>query len=271
MRVTAIQTNPGTDLEANLAGAARLIADAVAEDRPDFVVLPEVMAFMGGTVADKQATAEDVPGGKIYRYLREIASKHKIFLHGGSFYESTPGTNLVFNTSVVFDPAGEEVARYRKIHLYDVTTPGGDTYRESDVVGRGEDVVTFNAGDTTVGCSICYDIRFAELYRKLADRGARVIVVPAAFTLQTGKDHWEVLLRARAIETQTYIIAAAQTGAFAQDGSKRFTWGHSMIVDPWGHILAQAHDGEGWTTARLDFEYQDSIRQKLPVHQHHVL
>jgi nitrilase len=271
MRVTAVQTNPGTDLEANLADVRRLIGEAVDQDRPDFVLLPEVMAFMGGSVGDRHASAEQLPGGRVYTFLSELAKEHRIVLHGGSFFEAAPGANLPYNTSVVFDRTGTEIARYRKIHLFDVTTPGGHAYRESDVTGRGEEVVTFEADGTTVGCSICYDLRFPELYRKLADKGARVIVVPAAFTAQTGKDHWEVLLRARAIETQAYIVAAGQWGRFTVTEGVRQVWGHSMIVDPWGHVLAQAHEGVGWTTARLDFAYQDQIRQNLPVHGHHFL
>lgn len=271
MRVTAIQTNSGTDLDANLAEARRLVAEAVAADRPDFVVLPEMVSFMGGSVADRQATAEEIPGGRVYAALSEIARDNRVVLHGGSFYEAAPGTELVFNTSVVFGPDGAELARYRKIHLFDVTTPGGHAYRESDVVGRGTEIVGFDAAGARIGCTICYDLRFPELYRRLADEGARVIVVPAAFTLQTGKDHWEVLLRARAVETQTFVVAAAQWGTFRQSDGLRQTWGHSMVVDPWGHILAQAGEGVGWTTARLDFGYQDRIRANLPVHQHHVL
>lgn len=271
MRVTVVQTNPGTDKAANLAEARRIVGEAVSADRPDLVVLPEMLAFMGGSIEDRRRTAEEIPGGEVYRALAGIARDNGVFLHGGSFYEAAPGTELIYNTTVVFDRTGAEVARYRKIHLFDVDTPGGESYRESDVVGRGGEVVTYDCEGVKVGCTICYDIRFAELYRQLADAGSRIIAVPAAFTLQTGKDHWEVLLRARAIETQTYIVAASQTGSFEQPEGVRRTWGHSMIVDPWGHILAQARDGVGWATARLDFDYQDKIRRNLPVHEHHVL
>lgn len=271
MRVTAVQTNPGTDMDANLDEVRRLVGAAVEQDRPDFVLLPEVFAFMGGSVAEKRASAEQIPGGPVYTALADLARQHRIVLHSGSFYEAVPDTDRIYNNSVVFDRDGTELARYRKIHLYDVTTPGGFTYRESEIHGRGDEVVTFEADGTCFGCSICYDIRFPELYRLLADKGARVIVVPAAFTLQTGKDHWEVLLRARAIETQTYIVAAGQWGRFTQPDGDRHVWGHSMIIDPWGHVLAQAQDTVGWTTARLDFAYQDKIRTNLPVHEHHVL
>lgn len=271
MRITVVQTNSGSDLDANLASIRHLVAAAVAADRPDLIVLPEMMAFIGGSTEDRRRSAEHIPGGKVYQALAELAREFGIFLHGGSFFETVPGSSLVYNTTVVFDRAGAEVTRYRKIHLFDVTTPGGQSYRESDVVGRGGEVVTYDAEGVKFGCTICYDLRFAELYRQLADRGVRAIAVPAAFTLQTGKDHWEVLLRARAIETQTYIIAASQTGSFMQPDGVRQTWGHSMIVDPWGQILAQAADGTGWATARLDIERQDRIRADLPVSQHHVL
>jgi deaminated glutathione amidase len=152
-----------------------------------------------------------------------------------------------------------------------VVTPDGREYRESAVVGRGREVVTYAAEGVRVGCSICYDLRFGELYRRLAADGAQLLAVPAAFTLQTGKDHWEVLLRARAIETQCFVLAAAQVGAFPAGRDTRHNWGHSMIVDPWGKVLAQMPERPGFATARLDLEYLDRVRGMLPVGQHRVL
>jgi len=274
MKISAIQMNTRSDKSANLAEARRLAARAVERDRPDMVVFPEVFAFMGSSVADKRAAAEELPeaggdGGAAYETLREIAREHGVFVHGGSFVEKDG--DCYFNTTIAFDREGAELARYRKIHLFDVTTPDGRSYRESDTFGAGREVVTYKAGDVTIGCSICYDLRFAELYRALAEAGADVMMVPAAFTLQTGKDHWEVLLRARAIETETYVVAAAQTGNYFEGNDERASWGHTMIVNPWGHILAQAGEGTGHASADIDLDYLKQVRARIPVANHRVL
>lgn len=274
MKISAIQMNTGSVKAANLAQARELSAQAAMRDRPDMLVLPEVFAFMGSTVEDKRAAAEELPkvgetGGDAYETLRGIARDHSVFVHGGSFVERD-GDGF-FNTTVAFGRTGRELARYRKIHLFDVTTPDGRDYRESDTFGAGRDVVTYDADGVTVGCSICYDLRFAELYRALAEAGADVIMVPAAFTLQTGKDHWEVLLRARAIETQTFVVAAAQTGTYFEGNDERASWGHSMIVNPWGHMIAQAGEGTGHASAEIDREYISTVRARIPVAQHRVL
>jgi len=274
MKISAIQMNTGSNKAANLVQARALVAEAVTRDRPDMVVLPEVFAFMGASVADKRAAAEELPepgqaGREAYETLRGMAREHSVFVHGGSFVERDGET--FFNTTLAFDRDGVELARYRKIHLFDVTTPDGRSYRESDTFGGGDAVVTYRAGDITVGCTICYDLRFAELYRALAEAGAHVIMVPAAFTLQTGKDHWEVLLRARAIETQTYVVAAAQTGTYFEGNDERASWGHSMIVNPWGHMIAQAGEGTGHTSAEIDLDYLSTVRTRIPVADHRVL
>jgi predicted amidohydrolase len=278
MKITTLQMNTRSDKSANLEQARTLALRAVETDAPDMLVLPEVFAFMGSSVADKRTAAEELPvvrqgagraGGAAYETLREMARDHGVFVHGGSFVERAG--NEFFNTTIAFDRSGAELARYRKIHLFDVSTPDGREYRESATFGAGREIVTYKADDVTVGCSICYDLRFAELYRALAEAGANVIMVPAAFTLQTGKDHWEVLLRARAIETQTFVVAAAQTGTYHEGNDERASWGHSMIVDPWGHILAQAREGTGHATATVELEYADQVRQRIPVTQHRVL
>lgn len=269
MRVCVVQMNSVNDRAANLAQARRLIEQAVSDDRPDLIVLPEVWAFQGGTPEERQAAAETVPDGPAYLLLQELAARHKIVLHGGSFLERAG--DRMFNTTVAFGRDGEELARYRKIHLFDVVTPDGREYRESAHVGRGEQVVTYEAGGLSVGCSICYDLRFGELYRKLAGQGAQLLMVPAAFTLQTGKDHWEILLRARAIETECYVAAAAQVGAFPAGRDVRHNWGHSMIVDPWGKVVVQVSDRPGFATARLDLAYLAKVRELIPVGQHRVL
>lgn len=269
MRVCVVQMTSINDKAHNLREAERLIARAVQEERPDLVVLPEVWAFQGGSNEERRGAAEAIPGGEAYAFLRATAARHGIWLHGGSYLEREGEAR--YNTSVAFDRAGREVARYRKIHLFDVVTPDGREYRESATVGRGQDVVTYDAEGLKVGCTICYDLRFGELYRALAEQGAQLIVVPAAFTLQTGKDHWEVLLRARAIETGCYVAAAAQVGLYPSGKEQRACWGHSMLIDPWGKLLAQVTDRPGAATARLDLGYLGRVREMLPVHQHRVL
>jgi predicted amidohydrolase len=274
MKIAAIQMNTRNDKSANLVRARELADAAVAADAPDMLVLPEVFAFMGGSVEEKRAAAEELPvsgadGGPAYECLRDMARDHGVFVHGGSFVERDGDDFL--NTTLAFGRDGDELARYRKIHLFDVSTPDGREYRESATFGAGRDVVTYLAGDTRIGCSICYDLRFAELYLRLAEAGADVIMVPAAFTLQTGKDHWEVLLRARAIETQTWVVAAAQTGTYPEGNDERASWGHSMIVDPWGQVRAQAGEGTGHATAAIDLDYLRSVRARIPVADHRVL
>ena len=269
MKVSLIQMNSQDDKAANLAQAERLITEAVQDDRPDFVVLPELFTYMGDDAEGSRAAAEAFPGGEAYVLMRNLARRFGVTLHAGSMLEHDDGR--LYNTTVVFDGDGAELARYRKIHLFDIVTPGGESYRESDVMDRGGDIVSYVENGTRVGCTICYDIRFAELYRSLADVGAQVITIPSAFTLETGKDHWEVLCRARAIETQTYVLAPNQVGKHPEGNEMRACFGHSMVVDPWGHVLARARDKPGYISARLDFPYLASVRQGLPVHEHHVL
>lgn len=272
MRLSVVQMNSRDDKAANLAAAERLVGAAVREDRPDLVVLPEVWTCMGGGETAKRAAAERLDEtGEAWRLMRDLARRHRIWLHGGSVLETAPGEAKLFNTTVVFDPDGREVARYRKIHLFDITAPDGREYRESATFGRGRELVTYEARGIRVGCAICYDLRFGELFRALAERDVDLLVVPSAFTLQTGKDHWEVLLRARAIETQTYVAAAAQWGPHAAGREERWSWGRALIVDPWGLVVAQACDGEGFATARLDRERIAEIRARIPLRAHRVL
>jgi nitrilase len=268
MKVSLIQMNSINDKEKNLAEARRLVDKAVKEEKPDWVLLPECFDFLGGSVADKLRIAETVPGGPAYNLCRDLARQHQVFLHAGSIAEKVEGESKVHNTTLVFDRAGKEVARYRKIHLFDVTSPDGVEYKESAAVKAGDAVVTYDCEGVTVGCAICYDLRFPELFQALARKGAQVIALPAAFTQQTGKDHWEVLLRARAIETETYMCAAGQTGAHLSGNEKRLCYGHSLVADPWGHVVAKASDGVGIVSTRLDPAYTEKVRGLIPVHQH---
>lgn len=267
MKVSLVQMNSQNDKSVNLQTAATLIDNVVKAESPQLVVLPEYFAFLDDNVSAMHASAETFPGGETWTFLSSMAAKHRITLHAGSIVEKD-GEHF-YNTSLVFGPDGQQIARYRKIHLFDVETPEGIVYRESDSIRRGEDVVTYRIGDLTVGCGICYDIRFPELFQRLRDRGADIIVLPAAFTLSTGKDHWEVLARARAIETQTYFLAVGQTGTYAS--GRKACYGHSIAINPWGHVIAQSPDFVTAVTATLDFDYMKSVRQSLPVANHCVL
>jgi nitrilase len=270
MKVSLVQMNSISDKAANIASARALIEKAVAEESPDWVLLPEQFDWAGGGRGDKYANAEILPGGPAYTMARELAQKHRIFIHAGSLMERIEGDERIHNTSVVFNRQGEEIARYRKIHLFDVTTPDGASYRESATVKAGSAVVTYDCEGVTIGCSICYDLRFPDLFQALARKGAQMIALPAAFTLQTGKDHWEVLLRARAIETQTYVCASAQTGSFTVGNEQRATYGHSLVADPWGHVVAKASDGIGIVSTRIDPAVVAKVRRMIPVAEHRV-
>jgi nitrilase len=280
MRVSVVQMNPGHDKSANIDQARTLITAALAEDRPDVVTLPEVWTCLGGDRAGKFAQAEELPpqgyspgsnapGGPAYEFLRDLARRAGIHVHGGSMIERA-GDRL-FNTTVVFNPEGTEVARYRKIHLFDIVSPDGTAFRESATYGAGQDIITFEAKGVRLGCAICYDLRFPELFLALRRAGAELIFMPSAFTLQTGKDHWEVLIRARAIETQCWFAAAATYGRHFDKGEPRMTYGHSMVVDPWGHVVAKVSDGTGWTTARIDPALTSRVRRDMPVLEHRRL
>jgi nitrilase len=263
--------NSRNDKAANITAAKGLMERAIAEEHPDLLVLPEYFDFVGGGLADKLRAGESLPGGPAYAMCQEVARAQRVFVHAGSLVESVPNEEKVHNTTVVFNRSGQEVARYRKIHLFDIVTPDGMEYAESATVRPGSTLVTYDLEGLTVGCSICYDLRFPELFQGLARKGAQIIALPACFTLQTGKDHWEVLCRARAIETQTYFLAAAQWGGHTRGNQTRHSYGHSMIVDPWGHVVAKASDGAGIVTARLEPERVARVRQDMPIAQHKVL
>ncbi len=270
MEVSLIQMNSIGDKAANIGAATKLIERAVAEEGPDWVCLPECFDFLGGDRGAKFAAAEKLPGGPAYAAMQALAHRHKIFIHAGSILEKPDEGERIHNTTVVFDRAGAEIARYRKIHMFDVTTPDGAQYRESASFAPGDAVVTYHCEDIIVGCSICYDLRFPDLFQALAARGADMIALPAAFTQQTGKDHWEVLCRARAIETQTFFCASAQTGAHVVGNERRLTYGHSLVVDPWGHVVAKASDGVGVVSTRIDLSLVERVRLQIPVAQHKV-
>jgi predicted amidohydrolase len=255
----------GADKAQNLEVATRLIKKA-AESGADFVGLPENFSWMGPE-PERAGNAETLEGATLAR-MAELARSLKITVLAGSVLETGAPGGRLFNTSTLFGPDGARIGLYRKIHLFDVEVGDGQTYRESAAVAPGTEVVVADAPLGKVGLSVCYDLRFPELYRQLAKNGAVLLTVPAAFTLMTGKDHWEVLLRARAIENQAYVIAPAQQGKHPKD---RLTWGHAMVVDPWGLVTARASEGEGLAIAELDLEYLAKVRRTLPALQHRRL
>jgi deaminated glutathione amidase len=258
LRVAAVQLNSTADLPANLKLADSLTR-AAAADGAKLIVLPEKWTAMGSN-EQLRAAAETLEGSAI-RWARSIARELGVDLVAGSILERLDGREKLANASVHVNPRGEIVAVYRKVHMFDVEIDGR-SYRESELEQPGEEIVlSRTAGGVELGLSICYDLRFPELYRVLAVGGARVIALPAAFTLATTRDHWETLVRARAIENQAFVIAANQVGA--HPGGHR-SGGRSMIVDPWGLVLAQAPDHDGHIVAELDLERQREIRASLP-------
>lgn len=262
-----VQLTSGAALARNLDRCRALVEDAAAMGAR-LVVLPENFAFLGEHETAKMAVAETVPGeGPILSAMRQLARDRKVELVLGGMPEALSATH-VHNTSVYLDARGEIRGIYRKIHLFDVAIPDGAVYRESASVAAGNEAVVVDASLGKVGLSICYDLRFPELYRRLSSDGARILTVPAAFTLHTGRDHWHPLLRARAIENLAFVLAAAQ---FGRHNAKRVTFGHACIVDPWGHVLAEVGDREGVAVAELDFEYQDRLRRELPALEHRRL
>jgi predicted amidohydrolase len=258
----AVQMTSTADVERNLATAERLIDEAVARGA-SFVGLPENFAFLRSE-GEPVPSPQSLDGPWIER-MAARARRHAITLLLGSLPERIEGDSRVYNTSVLLGPDGRVRATYRKIHLFDIDLPGLEHLKESRSVAPGRDLVLADAGFGQVGLSVCYDLRFPELYRELTRRGARVLAVPSAFTERTGKDHWEILLRARAIENLAYVFAPAQCGVH---GKGRSSHGHAMIVDPWGSIVAQAADGEGVALARLDFDRLDRLRSELPALSH---
>jgi len=261
----AIQMTSLPDLEKNLAQAEELI-DLAVRRGAELVSLPENFPFLGAET-DKINRAEAI-AQQSEKFLKTMAQRFQITLVGGGFPVPVEG-GKVYNTALLIDPSGQELARYHKVHLFDVNVPDGNTYRESSTVMAGDSLPSVYVSEKlgTLGLSVCYDVRFPELYRHLSHKGADVIFVPAAFTAFTGKDHWQVLLQARAIENTCYIIAPAQTG---QHYAMRHTHGHAMIIDPWGVILADAGDTPGVAIAEINPARLEQVRRQMPSLQHRV-
>jgi predicted amidohydrolase len=257
VRAAAIQLNSNPEKDRNLSVAGLLVRDA-AGDGAGLIVLPEKFNVLGSP-EDLHAGAEPVPGPTT-EWAGALCRELGVWLVAGSIVERVEGEDKLRNTSVLVGPDGSVHAVYRKIHLFDVEV-GGMVYRESDAEAPGDEVVVADAGGVELGMAVCYDLRFPELFRIMAVRGARIVSLPAAFTVPTGRAHWEILVRARAIENQAFVIAAGQIGSHPPDHE---SYGHSMIVDPWGVVLAQAPDEVGFVAADLDLDAQREVREKLP-------
>ena len=263
MKIAALQMVSTTSVERNLDAARALVGRAAAEGA-ELLVLPEYFCLMGRSDRDKLAVAEAPGTGPIQSMLAESAREHRVWLVGGTLPLTSGEEGRVMNANLVFSPAGKQVARYDKIHLFRYDN-GREQYDEGRTLRAGSEPVAFDAGGWRVGLSICYDLRFPELYRALMTQPCDLLCVPSAFTHPTGVAHWEVLLRARAIENQCYVIAAAQGG---RHENGRRTFGHSLIVDPWGDIVAVLPEGEGVVTGELRRERIAEVRAQLPALEH---
>ena len=253
------QMRSGEDVTRNLLAAETLVREA-AEAGSSFVALPECMVFLKSE-GERSPEAQSIAGPWANRF-GGLARELEITILMGSFPEASDQAERPYNTTLLFGPTGERIAAYRKMHLFDIALPGLEHLKESRATTPGTEVVTADAGFAILGLSICYDLRFPELYRALSARGAEVLLVPSAFTDRTGRDHWEILLRARAIENLCYVMAPAQWG---KHSASRASYGRAMIVDPWGSILAQVPDGEGFALAVLDFDRLHRLRAELPA------
>lgn len=263
-KVAAIQMASGPNVTGNLAEARRLVANAAASGAK-LVVLPEFFAIMGMNERDKVAVRETPGEGVIQQFLSETARQHKIWLVGGSIPLAASADDKVLNSCLVYDETGALAGRYDKIHLFNLEL-GNESYNEAATIEAGRDVVVIDSPFGRIGLAVCYDLRFPEMFRAMAD--VDIIVLPAAFTATTGKVHWEALVRARAIENLSYVIAAAQ-GGYHVNG--RETHGHSMVVDPWGRVLDELPRGSGVVVAELNPSYQASLRKSLPALSHRVI
>ena len=261
----AVQMVASNDKAANLDEAEHWVREAASQGAR-IVALPEVFIWRGSKKLESE-TAEPIPGATS-RAMAALAAELGIYLLAGSILEAIPGSVKAYNTSLLFDPTGKLLASYRKIHLFDVDLANGVSLRESDTRAHGDVIAIGHSDLCTMGLSVCYDLRFPELYRDLARQGAQLIFVPSAFTAYTGQAHWEALLRARAIENQAYIIAPGQ---FGQSRSSFETHGHTMIVDPWGKILAELPEGAGTVLADIDLDYLEKVRAELPALKHRRL
>jgi len=266
-RIAAVQMTSGPDIDANLTDAGALVSQAVSEGA-GLVALPENFGLIGARERDKLAYVEADGAGPMQDFLAGTARDHGIWLVGGSVPLETTGGDRVRQSLLVYGDQGRRVARYDKIHLFDVELDNGETYRESGTIEPGDEVVSVDSPFGRLGLTVCYDLRFPELYRRLVEQGATLMLVPSAFTRATGRAHWEALLRARAIENLAYVLAPAQVGVH---NNKRETWGHSMIVDPWGTVIGECEEGPGVVVADCDNDRLALTRSRFPALDHRCL
>ncbi len=263
-RIAAIQMTSGPEVGSNLAEAARLIGQAV-DAGATMVALPENFAIMPMQEGDRLAVVEKDGAGLIQDFLCEQARQHRIWLIGGTMPLQARQSNKVRAACLLFDDRGTRVARYDKIHLFDVKLQNGEEYLESGAIEAGDEIVVADTPLGRLGLAVCYDLRFPELFRRMLDEGAEIVTLPSAFTVLTGKAHWEVLLRARAIENLVFVVASAQVG---RHSNGRETYGDSMIVGPWGEVLARLVSGPGFVIADIDREHMQRVRSALPSIEH---
>ena len=268
-QISVVQMNSGSDVNANLKCAEKLIEQAAAAGAK-VVVLPEVFAFIGSDIKQQLEVCEEDGSGPIQDFLAAQAAQHQLWLLGGTVPLATPSGDKVYAAALLYDEQGQRVTTYHKIHLFDVYVKEGSTsYTESDAFAAGQkSVVVVDTPVGRMGIAVCYDLRFPEMFRLMVDAGAEIIALPAAFTEVTGQAHWHILLKARAIENQVYIAAAAQVG---EHSDRRKTYGHSIIVDPWGDTLVEVTARVTSVTAAIDLDKQKRLRQEFPCLSHRVL
>ncbi len=265
MKAAVIQLVSGIDVDGNLQASRRLIKQAASQGA-ELVVLPENFASMEKVDNDKLDIMESLGKGKIQSFLSDISREFSIWIVAGTIPTKSRVDEKVYASSLLYDSLGNCVAVYNKIYLFDVQIPGTtEKYLESEFTLAGTEIITHDTPLGKIGLSVCYDIRFPELYRKLLESGVALIAVPSAFTKRTGNAHWKLLLRARAVENSCFVLAANQ-GGLHENG--RETFGHSMIIDPWGEVLAQVKTGEGYAIAEIDLEHQKKIRENFPAISH---
>ena len=254
--VAVLQLDSQDDVQKNLDTVVSFIEEAAARGAK-LITMPESMNYVG---LDNAGHAEEIPGGPTFQLMSEQAKKYGVWLHCGSIYEKNPNDPRPFNSTMVIDPRGNLAAKYHKIHPFDVVIPNGPVNRESERIGPGDEIVTVDTGEVGhLGLSICYDMRFAEMYRIMALEGAQILLMPADFTMPTGKDHWETILRTRAIENGCYVVAPAQYGV----KPKFQAYANSLVVDPWGNVIARASNHPQVITAEIDLDYLQQVRRQI--------
>jgi predicted amidohydrolase len=263
MKIALIQLNSTMNKKKNLADVEYWIKAAYQACQPRLIALPEMFVYMGSDPDEKRDSAEERNGkGKAIQLLSDLASYFKIYIHGGSLCERS-GDHF-YNTTFVFNPKGEIIATYRKINLFNFAA-SQHQYNEASFLSAGNQIVTYEIDGITFGCAICFDLRFCHIFQALTKKSVDVIVLPSAFTYETGKAHWEILCRARAIENQSFLLAPAQTGKRVDQNKQLECYGHSMVVDPWGNVVAKLEGEVGFVTQELDFNLLKQVRTKMPL------